>query len=141
MGVSSTNRRAGARPREVGFTLIELLIVVAIVGILAGIAIPAYQHALKKSREAVLAEDLWTMRDLIQQYYVDKGQYPADLEELVGSHYLKAVPRDPFTHEAEWEEVPAEPTEFDDPLEQAGIVDVKSLAPGTGTNGVPYTEW
>jgi len=134
------NRRDCTRG-EGGFTLIELLIVVAIVGILAGIAIPSFQHALKKAKEAVLAENLWNMRNMIQQYYVDKGHYPADLEELVSAQYMRAVPRDPLTGEPEWDEIFEEPTEFDDPMQETGIVDIRSLAPGAGTNGMPYSEW
>lgn len=129
------------KKREKGFTLIELMITIAIVGILAGIAIPSYRHALQKAKEAVLAENLWTMRDLIQQYYVDKGEYPPSLEELASAGYIKQIPRDPFLGEAEWEEVIEEPTEFDDPLANTGIIDVRSLAAGVGSNGVPYSEW
>lgn len=137
-------RPATRNPREdrqAGFTLIELLIVVAMVGILAAIAIPSYKHAMIKSREAVLAENLHIMRSLIQQYYVDKGRYPLDLEELVSDQYMRKVPRDPFTGNEEWNTIQEQVTEFDDPAQQTGIVDVTSLAPGVGTNGVAYSEW
>ena len=123
-----------------GFTLVEMLIVVAIVGILAGMAIPSYRHAVTKAKEAVLAEDLWILRDLINQFYVDKGRYPTGLDELVTEKYLKAAPVDPFTKLAEWEEIPEEVGE-EETLTEPGIVDVKSKAPGMGTNGVAYAEW
>ena len=123
-----------------GFTLVEMLIVVAIVGILAAMAVPSYRHAVTKAREAVLAEDLWTMRDLIDQFYVDKGRYPSSLEEMVTEKYMKAIPADPFAEVAEWEEIPEEAGEGE-VLEQPGISDVKSKSPKVGTNGVPYAEW
>ena len=80
-----------------GFTLIELLVVVAIIGILAGVAVGNYRHAIIKSKEAVLKENLFTMRSSINQYFADKGHYPADVRTLVDAHYIRAMPIDPIT--------------------------------------------
>ena len=104
-----------------GFTLIELMIVVSIIGILAAIGAPNYQWGIIKAREAVLLEDLYTMRSTIDQYYADQGKYPESLQELVDNKnkYLREVPKDPFTKSREsW--VPAPPPETDQPSDGGG---------------------
>ncbi|ALA59759.1 prepilin-type N-terminal cleavage/methylation domain-containing protein [Nitrospira moscoviensis] len=117
-----------------GFTLIELMIVVSIVGILATIAVPSYQSSLIKARETVLRQDLFTLRELLDQHRADKGKYPPSLEGLVAAGYLRTLPRDPFTNSTStWQEI-TEPTE-------GGIFDVYSGSDLIGTNGTPYNKW
>jgi general secretion pathway protein G len=134
--------RIGRRTRagEAGFTLLELITVVAIIGILVSIALPNYRAALMQSREAVLKEDLYRFRDLIDQYYADKGKYPASLEALIEDGYLKKMPLDPMTGEANWEPVPAE-SDPDNPTETPGIQDVRSASEMISMAGTPYNEW
>jgi general secretion pathway protein G len=130
----------GARRRSAGFTLIELITVVALIGILAAIALPQYRVAIIQSKEAVLKENLFRMRDLIDQYYADKGRYPASLDALVEDGYLRTIPLDPITQSTEWEAVPAEP-DPDRPGEEPGIYDVKSTSADLSLAGTPYSEW
>lgn len=102
------------RKSQNGFTLIELLIVIAIIGILATIAMPRLLHTPDKAKEAVLKTDLRTFRDVIDQYYADKGHYPTTLDALVEDGYLRAIPKDPFTRRSDtWVPVFEEPKVYE----------------------------
>ena len=131
---------AGEARREAGFTLIELITVIALVAILAAIALPNYRVAILQSKEAVLREDLYRLRDLIDQYYLDKGQYPATLDALVDDGYLRKLPNDPITQAADWTPVFTEP-DPDRPAESPGVYDVKSASEAPSLQGTPYNEW
>lgn len=128
------------RPGELGFTLLEMITVVAIMSVLVAIALPNYKVAIIQSKEAVLSEDLYRFRDLIDQYYADKGHYPDALETLVTDGYMRKIPVDPMTNQADWEVVPAEPNP-DNPDEQPGIYDVHSASTQTSLKGTIYNEW
>jgi general secretion pathway protein G len=120
--------------RAKGFTLIELLIVVTIIGILATMAAPSYQASVIKAREAALRQDLFTLRDVLDQHRADQGKYPSSLQALVGAGYIRAIPKDPFTNsDTTWQEM-TDPTE-------GGIFDVFSGSEFVGTNGTPYNRW
>ena len=134
--------------RQRGFTLLELIIVIAIIGILATIAMPKMKDMPRRASEATLKQNLRTMRDVIDQYYGDKGRYPASLEALVEAGYLRKVPADPITRSSEtwlldYEEVnPDEPAaETDEGDGSPGIVDIHSGSPMKSLNGTPYSEW
>ena len=132
--------RAHLRSRD-GFTLIELLIVASIIIALAGISVTLYQTAVTRSREAVLKEDLFRMRDAIDQYYADKGQYPGSLDELVSSGYMRRLEPDPFTRsESTWQTTPSEP-DPNNPTAAPGIYNVKSGSDATALDGTKYSDW
>jgi general secretion pathway protein G len=131
---------------ESGFTLIELIIVVAIIGILATIAMPAMTNAPQRAKEAVLKEDLFQMRSCIDQYLADHGEYPGSLEELVEAGYLRKIPVDPITESADtWvtEQVDAETDAELQPNDSIGdgIIDVFSGAEGVALDGSYYRDW
>lgn len=118
-----------------------MIVVVSMIMILAGMAVAGYRSAVTRAQEAVLKEDLFRLRDAIDQYYADKGNYPADLQTLVSDGYLRAIPEDPFTRSAEtWQAVPAEP-DANNPSADPGVFDVKSGSDRVGTDGKPYAEW
>ena len=128
------------RRSESGFTLVEIMAVMVIVITLAGIATIGYGTAMTRSREAVLKEDLFRMRDAIAQYFADRTEYPASLEALVSERYLRTIPDDPFTESSTtWQTVMAD---YDpaNPLSQ-GIYDVHSGSVGLAIDGSPYAEW
>jgi general secretion pathway protein G len=129
------------RQAERGFTLIELMVVVALIAVLAGMGVVQYRNSVVRTKEAVLREDLFRMRDAIDQYYADKAKYPASLEALVGDGYLRQVPKDPITNSAEsWQTIPSEP-DPGNPSAEVGIFDVKSGADGTSIDGSRYADW
>ena len=127
---------SGIRRRGAGFTLIELLVVFAIVALLVSIVAPRYVNSVEKSKETVLKQDLFTMRDALDKYYGDTGKYPDALEDLVSKKYLRKLPVDPITESAEtWAIVPPEDTE------KGGVFDIHSGAPGNARDGTPYSSW
>ena len=124
-----------------GFTLIEVLIVVTLVIVLAAVGMPTYQNSVQRSKEAVLREDLFRMRDAIDQYYADKTKYPQTLQDLVSDGYLREIPKDPITDSADtWVTVPAEPDPAN-PIAEPGVYDVKSGSDKNSLDGTPYSEW
>lgn len=133
--------------KEKGFTLIELMVVIGIIGILATMAVPTYKHIVQRAKETVLKQNLFAIRDAIDQYYQDKGKYPESLQSLVSEGYFRTMPIDPMTGKADWVEVPftgaeegqLEPTEGEEAM---GIWDVHSSSEEISLDGkTKYSEW
>ena len=128
-------------PRQ-GFTLLELMVVLTILLILATMSMPLFNTAIVHAREAVLKDDLYTLRKLIDEYTLDKQKPPTSLSDLVDAGYLRAgVPVDPFTGSSDtWqtdtEEVPTSPSQA-----ASGIVNVHSGSDGTALDGTAYSSW
>jgi general secretion pathway protein G len=127
--------------KEQGFTLLELVTVLAIIGILATIALPNYYNAVIRAREAVLKDNLFFMRDAIDQYYLDAGRYPQSLQELVEKQYLRSIPKDPMTDQKDWRTVMERFDPEEDPEYEPGIYDVKSRSRDRSTEGTRYSSW
>lgn len=122
--------------RTRAFTLIELVVVFAIIATLLTLALPRYFHSVDRSKEVVLKENLYQVRDAIGKYYGDKGKYPESLEALVTDKYLRKLPIDPLTEStATWVIVtPQDP-------QKNGVYDIKSGAQGQAQDGTPFSEW
>jgi general secretion pathway protein G len=123
-----------------GFTLLEMLIVISIMIILLSIAMPLYNQSVVRSREAVLRNDLFELRSLISQYTLDKQKAPQSLDDLVTGGYIKVVPKDPMTNEANWEVVQEDVLLAVD-QQDPGISDVKSASNATASDGTAYSTW
>jgi general secretion pathway protein G len=140
-GRTRRSRQGAAVPcSQRGFTLIELMIVISIIMILVGIAAGMYQQSIRRAREAVLKQDLQTMRTAIDNYTMDKLQAPQSLQDLADAHYLRELPIDPFTQQRDWV------AHFGDTIispEQTGtgVDDVHSNSDQTGSDGTTYNTW
>ena len=123
-----------------GFTLIEMLIVVSIIGILLSLAIPSYRQSLVRAREAVLKENLYTLRQTVEQFTLDKQRPPQALDELIAEGYLRSLPRDitgsADTWEVEYSDLAVSPEQT-----VSGISDVRSGSAAVSSEGTPYNTW
>jgi general secretion pathway protein G len=128
----------GSRARTAlrGFTLIELLVVMAIIATLLTLAVPRYFGSVERAKEAVLKQDLATLRDSLDKYYGDTGRYPDSLEDLVTKRYLRSIPVDPLTESNSTWMLVAPP----DP-DKGGVFDVRSGAQGQAPDGTSYADW
>ena len=124
-----------------GFTLIELMIVISIILILVSIAAPIYSSSILRAREAVLKDDLFTMRSVISQYTLDKQRAPQSLDDLVSAGYMKLIPLDPFTNARDTWTVEQEDTLLSVDQQQPGITDVHSGSNAVSSDGTPYSSW
>jgi len=126
--------------RSRGFTLMELMIVISIMMILMAIAIPMYNQSILRARESVLRQDLFTLRQVIDQYTLDKQKAPQSLDDLKQAGYIRDIPVDPMTGQANWE-VAQEDVLMAADQQEPGISDVHSASGAISTDGTAYSSW
>ncbi len=133
-------RRIPSGKRLRGFTLIELMIVMAVIAVLVSVAVPMYQKSVIRARETVLRQNLFTLRTVIDEYTYDKAKAPQSLEDLVREGYLRQIPIDPMTGQADWEVIMEDAVTSVNQTEP-GIFDVRSRSTARSLEGTPYNEW
>ncbi len=133
---------SGSKRGRNGFTLIELMIVMAIITIIVGMAVPIYQKSILRAKESVLRNNLFTMRTQIDEFTYDKQKAPQTLQEMVTEGYLRSVPADPITGSADsWKIIMEDASQTTSTNSQPGIFDVRSGSPKQSLEGTPYAEW
>ena len=132
--------RSGRSRSRLGYTLIELIIVIAIISVLLGVAVPIYTHSIQRAKESVLHQHLFLLRQTIDEYTFDQKAAPQTLDDLVSEGYLREVPIDPITGNNQWETVIEDSLTSVDQT-QPGIFDVHSLSDEISSEGNPYSEW
>jgi general secretion pathway protein G len=135
--------RSNKTRRSRGFTLIELMIVISLVLILITVAVPIYKQSILRAKESVLRQDLFTLRQVIDQYTLDKQKAPQSLDDLVSAGYMKQLPMDPFTGKNDQWTVVQEEDTIADPsqTEAGGISDVHSGSGSISSDGTAYSSW
>ena len=127
--------------RANGFTMIELLVVMTVIVLLASMGMVQYRNSVRRAEEAVLKENLFRMRDAMDQFYADKNKWPGDLGELVSEGYIREIPEDPITNSKDtWQTTQAEPDPAN-PASTGGIDNVHSGSDRTALDGTRYAEW
>jgi general secretion pathway protein G len=125
--------------KRAGFTLLELMIVITIIIILAAVVLPLYQRTILSTREAVLRDDLFKLRTLLDQYAADKQKLPQSLEDLVTGGYMRELPKDPITGQTDWTVITGEDPNSSNG--ESGVTDVHSASADTSSEGTPYSDW
>jgi len=127
--------------RKLGYTLVEIVIVLTIISLLVSVAIPVYQHAITRTKESVLKSNLFTIRNVIDEYTFDKQKAPQNLEDLVREGYLRQIPEDPITQSNQTWVIVMEDAMTMVKQTEPGIYDVRSGSDKSGLDGTQYSEW
>lgn len=126
---------------RLAFTLVEMIIVMTIVSILVSMAVPMYQKSILRTRESVLRNNLFTLRQVIDEYTYDKQKAPQSLQDMVTDGYLRQIPEDPITGSNQTWKVIMEDALTSVNQTEPGIFDVRSGSDKTSLEGTPYAEW
>jgi len=120
-----------------GFTLIELLVVLAIITSLMMLAVPKYFASIENAKEVTLKQNIKIIRETIDKYYGDTGDYPESLDQLVEKKYLKSLPMDPVTERNDTWIIIAPPVTSSEKT-KGNVYDIKSGASGKSLSGIAY---
>ena len=123
-----------------GFTLIEMMVVISIIVILLGVAVPIYSRSINLAKEDAFRQSLESLNKVIYQYTLDKQKPPGSLQDLVSSGYLEKIPND-ITGSETWVMEEDPPAILSLYQTDAGIYGVHSASNRIGSNGKPYAEW
>jgi general secretion pathway protein G len=138
--IQSGERRRGCTPRR-GFTLMELMIVMAVITIIISIAIPIYTRSIQRAKESVLRNNLFTIRNVIDEYTYDKQKAPQNLQDLVSEGYLRQIPQDPMTGSSDsWKPIMEDMMNAVNQMEP-GLFDVRSGSDKASLDGSRYSNW
>jgi general secretion pathway protein G len=135
-------RRATGCGRTRGFTLIEMMMVISVILILLGVAIPLYSHSITQAKEQELRKNLETLNQMIFQYTQDKQKAPQSLNDLVAAKYLTEIPEDITGSADSWETETGEDVIMS--LEQTdtgGVIGVHSGSHQRASDGTEYSSW
>jgi general secretion pathway protein G len=153
-------KAAGERHSESGLSFVELIIVVTILAILAGAAVPIARFQVKRQKEKELRRDLWEMRGAIDAYKdaamkggmvtkADSMNYPPDLQTLVDGvdiqskkvKFLRRIPIDPMTGNTDWGMRSNQDEPDSDSFGGQNVFDVYTKSNGTALDGTKYSTW
>lgn len=147
--------------RQSGLTLLEMIMVITIILVLMGAAVPVMKVSIRRQRETELKQDLWEMRAAIDRYKdaadrnmfqikLDSQGYPPDLDTLVNGleiaggkklRFLRRIPIDPMTGNKEWGLRSMQDDPTSDSWGGQNVFDVYSKSNATAINGTKYKDW
>jgi general secretion pathway protein G len=149
------------KARQRGVTLLEMIVVITLLLILMGAAVPILKVSVRRQREVELRRDLWEMRSAIDRYKdasdkhlfqlkLGSEGYPPDMDTLVNGveitggkklRFLRRIPVDPMTGNSDWGLRSMQDDPESDSWGGQDVFDVYTKSTGVGLNGTKYKDW